>query len=165
MLAMSLYCGGVIAWLAVLKRRHPQSPARALGFTAGQVACAGPVLLAALLMAWISGDFGGKIPPALIVAFAAMVPLTLGAVIGRVPPNAVVGLRNWWTRRSRHAFARANRLAGKMLMATGAATLLTDTVWSDGAVAVFFAGQVSTVVLATYESRRVWRSDPNRLTP
>jgi uncharacterized membrane protein len=86
-----------------------------------------------------------------------------GAVLGKLRPNGVLGLRVRWTRQSRLAWERAHRLMGRVLFAGGLMCLAAAPFIPF--VAVFVA--VGCVVLigvsaASIESWRVWRDDPER---
>jgi hypothetical protein len=101
-------------------------------------------------------------PLGLMSAISAILAV-VGAYLGRVGPNALVGVRTPWTIASRLAWDKANRLAGRLFFWAGLA----------GFMAAPFAPQpmglqaVTVVVLviaglAVYESWRVWRIDPDR---
>jgi uncharacterized membrane protein len=89
--------------------------------------------------------------------------LLIGAVVGRVGPNPIAGVRTPWALKSRLAWDRSNRLAGRLFSLIGLAAL----------VAAPFAPQpltfqllIAAVMVAAgasvFESWRVWDQDPDR---
>ncbi|MBX9574257.1 MAG: SdpI family protein [Caulobacteraceae bacterium] len=89
--------------------------------------------------------------------------LLIGAVVGRVGPNPIAGVRTPWALKSRRAWDRSNRLAGRLFSLIGLSTL----------VAAPFAPQpltfqivIAAILLAAaasiFESWRVWDKDPDR---
>lgn len=142
------------------KRAVDPTPGSALRY--GQLVLLSiPVLSLLFASAGLSGvmDIGGPVPMALL----SLIFLLVGAFLGRVGANRFVGVRTPWTFKSRLAWERSNRLAGRLLFVTGLAGLLT----SPFAPRPFGLHAVLTTigVAATWsviESWRVWRSDPDR---
>lgn len=87
----------------------------------------------------------------------------LGAFLGRVPPNPVMGVRTPWTYKSRRAWDRSNRLAGRLFFLIGLIGLLTSGFAPQpfGFFAMIAAVLIA-AVLSIFESWRVWRTDPDR---
>tara|TARA_R110000764_G_scaffold213151_1_gene299542 strand:+ start:427 stop:1101 length:675 start_codon:yes stop_codon:yes gene_type:complete len=101
--------------------------------------------------------------PAIPMAGLSLIFLLTGAFLGRVGPNPVVGVRTPWTYKSRLAWDRSNRLAGRLFFLIGLAGLVSAP-WAIQPfalvaliVAVLVAGLWSVI-----ESWRVWRTDPDR---
>jgi uncharacterized membrane protein len=75
----------------------------------------------------------------------------------------VVGVRTPWTYKSRLAWDRSNRLAGRLLFLIGLAGLVSAP-WAVQPLALI-ALIVAILVAAVWsviESWRVWRTDPDR---
>ncbi len=97
-----------------------------------------------------------------MVAISVLMMAT-GAFLGRVGPNPIVGVRTPWAFKSKLAWERSNRLAGRLLFLIGLFSLVSAPFMPQpfGVIAVVVAVLVA-VVLAAVESWRVWRSDPDR---
>jgi uncharacterized membrane protein len=87
----------------------------------------------------------------------------IGAVLGKTPPNAVVGVRTPWSRASRLSWDKSNRLAGRLFFGAGVVGVLLAPLTPEPlgmrastTVVLIIAG------LAVMESWRVWRRDPDR---
>jgi uncharacterized membrane protein len=96
-------------------------------------------------------------------AFLCLILAIAGAVLGKVPPNALVGVRTPWSLTSRLAWDRSNRLAGRLFF-WGGLIGLPITLLLPSAIAM---ASVTTAVLligvyVVFESWRVWKSDPDR---
>ena len=86
-----------------------------------------------------------------------------GALIGKVKPNRVIGLRVRWTLQSRLAWDRAHRTLGRALFWLGLAGLASSlSIPPPISMALIIAAAVSAVTLALIEARSAWRSDPER---
>lgn len=89
--------------------------------------------------------------------------LIIGAVAGRVGPNPIVGVRTPWSLKSRLAWDRSNRLAGRLFFLIGLAGLAAAPVAPQPlGYQVLLGAVVGAAFLAVVESWRVWRSDPDR---
>lgn len=87
----------------------------------------------------------------------------IGAFLGRVGPNPFVGLRTPWTYKSRLAWDRSNRLAGRLLFLLGLFGLAASAFAPQPAgLVALFTGLMLAVVRGVIESWRVWRIDPDR---
>lgn len=167
--------GGLLAVLAAVGfavaigtslaiRRHPADSSRTRGLRVAQaIVLIGFAGVAALIL-WTSLTSPGAAPPAgAHMAGLSLLFVAIGAFVGRVAPNPFVGVRTPWSYKSRLAWERSNRLAGRLFFFGGLV----------GVVAAPFApqplgmtGLVGFVILAAlwsvFESWRVWRSDPDR---
>ncbi len=165
--------GGLIAGLGVLltllgfglglaAARAPD-PARRRGLRAAQfvafTAIAGVVVFAG------GASLGGvtSIASGLPMTGLSLILIVVGALLGRVGPNPFVGLRTPWTYKSRLAWDRSNRLAGRLLFLLGLFGLAASNfVPQPAGLIALFAGLMIAVVWAVIESWRVWRADPDR---
>lgn len=89
--------------------------------------------------------------------------LLIGAVLGRVGPNPIAGVRTPWSYKSRLAWDRSNRLAGRLFFLIGLAGLATAPLAPQPLGYQLLIGAVLLAALwAVVESWRVWRTDPDR---
>lgn len=86
-----------------------------------------------------------------------------GALVGKLKPNGVIGLRVPWTLESRLAWDKAHRTLGRALFWIGLAGLASSlSIPPAISMALIVAAVVSAVTLALIEARSAWRSDPER---
>jgi uncharacterized membrane protein len=86
-----------------------------------------------------------------------------GALVGKLKPNGVIGLRVPWTLESRLAWDKAHRTLGRALFWVGLAGLASSlSIPPTISMPLIFAAVVSAVTLALIEARSAWRSDPER---
>lgn len=165
--------GSVLAGLGVLTlvlglgmaaaSRRAEDPARARALRYAQLVVVLTVPLVALLgaSASLSGmtDIGGATPVALI----SLAVLVIGAFLGRVGPNPFVGVRTPWAYKSRLAWDRSNRLAGRLFFVIGLAGLLTAPFAPRPLNLYALLTAILVAALwSVFESWRVWRTDPDR---
>lgn len=156
---LALVGGGALGWFA---GRAPD-PARGRSLRTAQLVLVLAVLGAALFAGGISlAGLPSIAGPAPMAGLSALFLLT-GAFIGRVGPNPLVGVRTPWAYKSRLAWDRSNRLAGRLFFLIG----LTGLALSPFApralgLKVLIAAVLVAAVAAVFESWRVWRADPDR---
>jgi uncharacterized membrane protein len=101
----------------------------------------------------------GRIGPALVGALL----FTIGAVMGRMRPNMIMGVRTPWTLSSQAAWDASHRVGGWIFMAVGGLLVLgglTGIAWVLlAAIAALLVGMIALVVYGW----RIARSDPQRL--
>lgn len=147
-----------------LYARRTDDPARARTLRNGQ--------LVALLATGGIGAFmgftvltaGGE-PPSMTLVMGAVSLLfaMIGAFLGRVGPNVGVGVRTPWTYKSRLAWDRSNRLAGRLFFLFGLLGLAAAPFAPQPLGMRLLIGAVLLSALASIvESWRVWRADPDR---
>ena len=165
--------GGLLAGMGVLSlalglgmslfARRAEDPARARALRSAQLVVVLTMPLIALLSASASlgglTDIGGATPVALI----SLVLLLIGAFLGRVGPNPFVGVRTPWAYKSRLAWDRSNRLAGRLFFIIGLAGLLTAP-FAPRPLNLYalLTAVVIAALWSVFESWRVWRADPDR---
>jgi uncharacterized membrane protein len=159
MLVLALLLGLPPLWIAYVKRTTSASLARRLGLTFGQAICGITALLTNLMLAWLSGALGTPMRPALLPAALSVMLMAIGALLGRVPPNALIGVRTRATRESRLAWDRSNRLAGRLFLTTGVAGLLACIAGYVASIGVQVVGIAVSTVLALREARRAWEEE------
>lgn len=105
-------------------------------------------------------------PTRLQPAILSLLFLVVGALIGRASPNPLVGVRTYWTMKSRLAWDKSNRLCGRLFFLIGAlglvASLLAPPFLVTAAVVIAI---IAASIAAVVESWRVWRNDPDRQRP
>jgi uncharacterized membrane protein len=134
-----------------------------MGLTAAQllVLCAGIGITDTL--AGLAGTFGEPWSPSLILTPVCLAFIVTGALIGRVPPNAFVGLRTPWTLASRLAWDRSNRLLGRLFLLTGCIALATTAGSSMLATTVVLtAGGLMSLLWAIVSGWLAWRTDTQK---
>jgi uncharacterized membrane protein len=164
LLLTNLYFAMAIAWLGHRRRRSIlDAPSRRMGFTAAQllVLCAGVGVTDTL--AGLAGTFGEPWSPIALMTPICLAFIIMGAMIGRVPPNAFVGIRTPWTLSSRLAWDRSNRLLGRLFLLVGCVAFAT-TFWSSMLVTtlVLAAGGLLAAGWAVLEGWLVWRGDARK---
>ena len=89
--------------------------------------------------------------------------LLIGAVVGRVGPNPVAGVRTPWALKSRLAWDRSNRLAGRLFSLIGLSALVAAPFAPQPlAFQVVIASILLAAAASVFESWRVWDKDPDR---
>ena len=112
-----------------------------------------------LLISWAGlGNATVETGPVVTMAGVSLILLVLGAFLGRVAPNPLVGVRTPWSYKSRLAWDRSNRLAGRLFCLLGLAGLIAAPLAPQPLGALSLTG----AALSVFESWRVWRSDPDR---
>lgn len=165
--------GGVLIGMALLtvllgggmgaaaRRTDDPARARALRYAQLVVVLSLPLISLLAASASLSGttDIGGAIP----VALMSLLFLLIGAFLGRVGPNPFVGVRTPWAFKSRLAWDRSNRLAGRLFFVIGLAGLLTAPFAPRPLnLYVLLTAIVAAALWSVVESWRVWRDDPDR---
>jgi len=101
--------------------------------------------------------------PGAAMAFTAFILLITGATLGRVGPNPFIGVKTPWAYKSRLAWDRSNRLAGRLMFWLGAAGLASSPLVAQPAgLITLITGVLIAAVWSVIESWRVWRTDPDR---
>ena len=170
---------GLVGFLAVtvaataggmgLYAAKAHDPARRRGLRVGQLISLLAIGAVAPIATWQilssaqqpRGDLaGGLIWP---MALIGLICLSTGALLGRVPPNVAVGVRTPWSLKSRLAWDRSNRLAGRLMFWIGLASLIAAPVAPQPmGVWITIAALLLATLWSVVESWRVWRTDPNR---
>jgi uncharacterized membrane protein len=152
---------GGMSWFAV----RAGDPARRRSLRVGQLVS---VLSIAVVSAILAGTIlgspqDGAATTGWATAGLGLLLLVIGAFLGRVGPNPVIGVRTPWNFKSRLAWDRSNRLAGRLFFWLGLVGIL---VGPFAPPAVGMTGLVVAILVAAawsaFESWRVWRTDPDR---
>ena len=120
------------------------------------IAVAHGVILATALHAVF--DVGAVVISAVSVLF-----IVIGNFIGKSRSNFTAGVRTPWTLSSEYSWEHSNRLAGRLFMASGAATLAAIFVLSvKFATFLLLVLIVGSSAIAIVMSYVYWRNDPER---
>jgi uncharacterized membrane protein len=165
--------GGMIAFLGALivliagglgvAASQSDDPARRRALRMAQLVA----LIAMLGVVLFAGgaSLGGALSIAggLPMAGLSLILVGAGAFLGRVGPNPFVGVRTPWSYKSRLAWDRSNRLAGRLLFLLGLFGLAASALAPQPAgLIALVAGLLLALLWAVVESWRVWRTDPDR---
>lgn len=120
----------------------------------------------ALALAGIHGAALGLYPvgtaaPALIGALF----MVLGAVMGKIRPNPVFGIRTPWTLTSKRAWLQTHRLGGFGFLGVGFAAVIGGLAAPEIGLGIILAGTVALTVGLFLRSWQVWAADPDRQPP
>jgi uncharacterized membrane protein len=108
-----------------------------------------------------SGAIKGAHDLTLAMIVMSLIFLGIGAVLGRVGPNPWMGVRTPWAFKSRLAWDRSNRLAGRLLFWLGAAGLIGAALAPQPlGFSILIIGVLIAAGWSAWESWRVWKSDP-----
>src|SRR3990167_7455913 len=160
MAMLTIIAGGGLAWSA---RAADDGRRRGLGW-AQVILLATTAILAGkiALIASASLDPAPAGPKISIMGLCVLFAV-IGAFLGKVPPNAFVGVRTPWSRTSRLAWEKSNRLAGRLLFLGGLAGVFLGPLAPEPlAYRVVIGAVLLAGALSVFESWRVWRADPDR---
>ena len=148
-------------------RRPEADDARRRGLAiARSIAVAAPCVISAMM----AGLALSSQPSALggfhfILTVSCALFVVIGAIMGKVAPNAFVGVRTPWSLNSRLAWEKSNRLAGRLFFWFGlVGVFLAPTAPQPLGMQVFVGAVLAIATLTVFESWRVWRADPERRT-
>lgn len=153
--------GGAMGWHAA----RSDDPSRRRGLRSGQLVTVVSLVGVAVFSAWttLAGAGGEALSAAWPMAGVGLLLAAVGAVLGRVGPNPVVGVRTPWSYKSRLAWDRSNRLAGRLFFWIGLAGVLAAPLTPQPAGTIGLVGAILiAAVWSATESWRVWRADPDR---
>lgn len=166
--ALLLFLAGLAAVVPWTMGRHAgrsNDPSRRRGLRSGQLVALVSLTGVAAFSGWTTlADSGDQGPGASwLMAGVGLLMVAIGAFLGRVGPNPVVGVRTPWTYKSRLAWDRSNRLAGRLFFWIGLAGVLAAPLTPQPAGTIALIGAVLiAAVWSVAESWRVWRTDPDR---
>jgi uncharacterized membrane protein len=110
---------------------------------------------------------GGELDMTRLVALGAGIMfLVIGNVMGKLRSSFLVGVRTPWTLTSELSWNRTHRLAGRLFVALGLATIALAAIGPDPILLLAILGGGALVVVAALVvySFVVWRTDPDRRT-
>ncbi|HEY1071444.1 SdpI family protein [Brevundimonas sp.] len=154
------------AWMTGRQAESVVDPVRRKGLRRGQWLSIGIIGAVAAFIAWASlgpAAASGASHPGVAMAFTAFILLITGAVLGRVTPNPFIGVKTPWAYKSRLAWDRSNRLAGRLMFWLGAVGLIASPFIPQPAGLIsLIVGVLIAAAWSVFESWRVWRADPDR---
>ena len=117
-----------------------------------------------LTLAWGSlGHATVDSGPAVMTGGLSLILLITGAFLGRVSPNPLIGVRTPWSYKSRLAWDRSNRLAGRLFCLVGLVGLIAAPLAPQPyGVTTLTVAVLIVAAVSVFESWRVWRADPDR---
>ena len=156
----------LVGWMTGRQAESVADPVRRKGLQRGQWLSILIMGAVAVFVAWASlgpAAASGVSPPGGAMAFLGFIFLITGAALGRVSPNPFIGVKTPWAYKSRLAWDRSNRLAGRLMFWLGAAGLIASPFAPQPAgMITLLAAVLIAAVWSGFESWRVWRTDPDR---
>lgn len=156
----------LVAWMTGRQAASVADPVRRKGLQRGQWLSVLIMGAVAAFITWASlgpAAATGVSSPGVAMAFTAFILLITGAVLGRVSPNPFIGVKTPWAYKSRLAWDRSNRLAGRLMFWLGAASLIASPFAAQPAgMITLLAAVLIAAGWSVFESWRVWRTDPDR---
>lgn len=165
MAMLGILLGGGLG-LAAARAEDAGDTSRQRGLKAAQtVILIAFVVISLMTVAFSLGVVGDRAGgPGTMMAVMGLLIAALGALLGRVGPNPWVGVRTPWAYKSRTAWDRSNRLAGRLWFFGGiAAAALSIVAPQPLGFQCLIGFVILSALLAAAESWRVWRTDPDRL--
>jgi uncharacterized membrane protein len=157
--AVLLVLSGGMGWFA----RRAGDPARARSLRFAQLVVLLSLTGITLFVASLSLSGATSIGTVLPMAGISVLMMLTGAFLGRVGPNPFVGVRTPWAFKSKLAWERSNRLAGRLLFLIGLFGLVSAPFLPQPfGIVAFTAAILLAAAASIIESWRVWRSDPDR---
>ncbi|WP_436356982.1 SdpI family protein [Brevundimonas sp. CEF1] len=159
---MAAITAGPMSWYA---KRAPDA-ARRRGLEIGQLVSLLAIVGTSAFMIWMILGRGASQTGVSLTMSAALMSLlfaVMGAFMGRVAPNPIVGVRTPWAYKSRLAWDRSNRLAGRLFFWLGLLGLITAPLTPQPlGFTLLIVGVLIAAGWSVFESWRVWRADPDR---
>lgn len=162
MAAVSLIAG----WAFDISARRPEADdarRRGLGL-AKSIAVSAPCLVSAMIAGLSlspTGSAAGGLSMVLMGVCALIA--VMGAVMGKIAPNALVGVRTPWSLTSKLSWEKSNRLAGRLFFWFGLVGVFQAPAAPQPLGMQVLVGVVLLITaLTVLESWRVWRADPER---
>ena len=159
---MAAITAGPMSWYA---KRTPDA-ARRRGLEIGQLVSLLAIVGTSAFMIWMILGHGASQTGVSLTMTAALMSLlfaVMGAFMGRIAPNPIIGVRTPWNYKSRLAWDRSNRLAGRLFFWLGLVGLITAPVLPQPlGFSLLIAGVLIAAGWSVFESWRVWRADPDR---
>lgn len=156
----------LVAWMTGRQAETVADPVRRKGLQRGQWLSILIMGAVCAFIAWASlgpAAASGVSHPGVAMAFTAFILLITGAILGRVSPNPFIGVQTPWAYKSRLAWDRSNRLAGRLMFWLGAAGLIASPFAPQPAgMFTLIAAVLIAAGWSVFESWRVWRTDPER---
>ena len=156
----------LVNWMTGRQAAATPEPVRRKGLRGGQWLSSLILGIVTVFIVWSSlgpDAASGFTAPSGAMAFLSLIFLITGALLGRVSPNPFIGVKTPWAYKSRLAWDRSNRLAGRLMFWLGAAGLIASPfILQPFGVIALIIGVLIAAAWSVFESWRVWRADPDR---
>jgi uncharacterized membrane protein len=119
-------------------------------------------LMLAIYAALVAAALGRPLKVQLMPAALGIIVALLGNYLPKTQPNWLFGVRTPWTLSSDLSWRRTHRLAGPLLVLSGAVAFVMAFVRPNVAVSVLVGAIVTTAIICFIYSYLVWRRDPAR---
>jgi uncharacterized membrane protein len=160
--ALAAVLSGVLAVIPRIEPRRLNLAASAKFYTASWLAAIAVVAVAhaAVLAAALNLAFNRS---AVLAGAVAAMLIVLGNYLPKSRSNFFAGVRTPWTLSSEYSWEHSNRLFGRLLMMSGAATLAALLVLTAKLATMILVGMVLASAAASLVMSYVyWTRDPNR---
>lgn len=162
MAVMTAITAGMMGWYA----EKAEDAARRRSLRMGQMVSLVSIGGVTGLILWFTvGAMTNGEPPAIgwAMAVTGLILALVGGGLGRVGPNPIVGVRTPWSYKSRLAWDRSNRLAGRLFFWIGLGLIVAAPIAPQPAASMAMVVLILVAAIwPVFESWRVWRSDPDR---
>jgi uncharacterized membrane protein len=162
MAAMTAITAGMMGWYAGRSEEQSRRRGLRMGQFISLIAIGGTTAL--LGWAALGGAAGATaFSPGWTIALLGLILTLIGAGLGRVGPNPLVGVRTPWSYKSRLAWDRSNRLAGRLFFWFGLILLIAGPIAPQPLTMIAAPALILVAAIwSVFESWRVWRTDPDR---
>lgn len=154
----------IVAFLTGQQVKAATDPVRQKALRRGQMLSISIMAVVSVMICWASlgpQASEGVFSPTITSYFLSGISLLLGAVLGKVGPNAFIGVKTPWAYKSRLAWDKSNRLAGRLMFWIGVAGLIATPFGPQPVTSILIVvGILGAALWAVIESWRVWRTDP-----
>lgn len=162
-IALVTLLAGWLQDVSIRLHAHDESKRRGLAWAQGLLVATTTAVCALMLaLSHVGPDTSALAGKFVLVGICALLA-GIGAFLGKIGPNAFVGVRTPWSLTSRLSWEKTHRLAGRLFFWGGLAGLVIVAVAPE-TIAHWFLGIGITLatVACVVESWRVWRADPER---
>jgi uncharacterized membrane protein len=160
--ALAAALAAVFAVIPRIEPRRLNLAASAKFYAAAWMAAIGVIAVvhAAVLASALHAGFDNR---AVVTGAVAVMLIVLGNYMGKSRSNFFAGVRTPWTLSSEYSWEHSNRLGGRLLMLSGAATLAALLVLGAKLALLILTGTVLAAAVASVVMSYVyWARDPNR---
>ena len=107
----------------------------------------------------------GMFSPQMMLPAIALFIVVVGNFLGKTRANYFVGMRTPWTLESDYSWEKTNRWAGRFLVLSGVATLITLAVSTKiAAIGALVGTLLASAIVSFWLSYVFWKEDPDRST-
>lgn len=154
----------VVSCFTSHQSKHAADPVRSKSLRNGQLMSVLIMAAVAVMIGWTSlgpQAATGTNNMSVTLAFVSAICVLAGAMLGKVGPNPFIGVKTPWAYKSRLAWDKSNRLAGRLLFILGLIGLAASPFAPQPVATVAFVISIlGAAAWSVHESWRVWRNDP-----